>query len=123
MIKIALKHWIYELAINQIFNGIKKNFDTSKNFKKFYLENFKIGDRFGLIEKNNFSMDRNLIYYNCKIVDKCVKDFSYFKQEYIEIICCYIENTIISNGITDTYKVAGNIIQQIDIEDIVRVEK
>ena len=26
MIDIALKHWIYELCIDQLFNGIQKNF-------------------------------------------------------------------------------------------------
>ena len=44
MIKTALKHWIYELCINQIFNAINSNFTTVP--KKLQL---KIGETYSEI--------------------------------------------------------------------------
>ena len=37
MIKIALKHWIYDLCITQLFNGIAKNFIPPKPEEKWQM--------------------------------------------------------------------------------------
>jgi hypothetical protein len=121
MIKIALKHYIYDYCISLLFDNIKKNFDTSKNFKKNYLKNFKIGDTFKLIKEIDLSMGRSFIYHDCEIVDKCIKNFSDEDEEYIEIICNYIENTVISTGVVNRHKSSGNIIQ-VNVENIVQIE-
>ena len=34
MIKVALKHWIYEACIEQLFNGIMENFIGDRKLKK-----------------------------------------------------------------------------------------
>jgi len=41
MIKTVLKHWIYEVCIERLFDGIYKNFVLIKQVSKF-----KVGDRF-----------------------------------------------------------------------------
>ena len=47
MIKTALKHWIYETCIEQIFVGINKNFKVNTMLSKNFV---KPGDRFKRID-------------------------------------------------------------------------
>jgi hypothetical protein len=72
MIKIALKHWIYDYCIKMIFNNIQKNFNIYGNKK------FKIGSRFKRIEAETGFCDRiehiiirncKVSHYNCKIIN------------------------------------------------------
>lgn len=68
MIKIALKHFIYEKCINVLFDGILNNFSASKNGE------FKVGDRFHSIQVKFESTRVNLseiqtTLYNCTIMD------------------------------------------------------
>ncbi|GAG18645.1 unnamed protein product, partial [marine sediment metagenome] len=57
MIKIFLKHWIYEVCINTFFSGI------ISNFKKFSLSGFhaKVGDYFRYIELNGYAHPKAVI--------------------------------------------------------------
>jgi hypothetical protein len=75
MIKTALKHYLYEFCINQIFNGVKRNFITvNKSHCIRYgnhmqnVLNIKIGDVFDciLLEPNPFF---KTYFYGAKIVD------------------------------------------------------
>jgi len=45
MIKTALKHWIYEVCIDQLFAGIMRNFKSFQGGSK----DFKVGDIFHYI--------------------------------------------------------------------------
>jgi ADP-dependent phosphofructokinase/glucokinase len=73
MIKIALKHWIYDYCIDMIFNNIGKNFDICKNKK------FKIGSRFKCIKISAREFYNKIKHihirtckaslYNCKIIN------------------------------------------------------
>jgi hypothetical protein len=47
MIDIALKHYIYDLCIDVLFNGF------ARNFKKVF--RIKVGDKFNLLVQNNLS--------------------------------------------------------------------
>jgi hypothetical protein len=64
MIKIALKHWIYDYCINLIFKGIASNFTT------FNIKSIKKGDWFRIIE------DKNHIYHRCEIIDMNKNDIT-----------------------------------------------
>jgi len=46
MIKIALKHWIYEVCIEQLFDGISRNFIIPKNM----LRTFQIGEQYEIMK-------------------------------------------------------------------------
>lgn len=71
MIKIALKHWIYEKCINVLFDGIKKNFNLSRNYP------VRVGEFYSTIiikfdnERSALVPDPLIraIYYNCVITD------------------------------------------------------
>jgi len=56
MIKLALKHLIYELCIEQLFNGIRKNFIIYPPTK------YKIGEKYGLIEFRITSSNYHIIH-------------------------------------------------------------
>ena len=48
MITIALKHFVYELAIDTVFKGFKKNFRVPLD-----PWTFKVGDKFSLVKTIN----------------------------------------------------------------------
>jgi hypothetical protein len=92
MIKVAIKHWIYDYCINLIFEGI------SSNFRVFNMKNIKIGDRFDVIEKIEDKEPFNLkeggyksIYYNCVVVNVRIIDRG------PEIIFFYEKNILLDN--------------------------
>jgi len=64
MIKVALKHFIYEKCIDVIFDGIINNFSVSK-------KRFNVDDRFTEIKVRltNWSNDRYTVLYDCTILD------------------------------------------------------
>ena len=85
MIKVALKHWIYELCIEQIFENIKNNFVIKLNPYQF-----KKGEIYTYILL--YGECRAIQRYNCvdcKIIDvnhkggwfafSC-RDFNYFER-------------------------------------------
>ena len=51
MIKVFLKHWVYEACINRIFEAIENNFSS-------IYEEFKVGDRFKRIVYVNPRVDK-----------------------------------------------------------------
>ena len=61
MIKIALKHFIYEKCINVIFNAIKRNFMNAP------IPEFSKGGSYKHLVMH--SMASNTHLYNCKILD------------------------------------------------------
>lgn len=64
MIKIALKHFIYEKCINVLFRNITKNFVHPK------LGDVRVGAKFRWINYRYDSSDIDSItLYNCEIVD------------------------------------------------------
>ncbi len=69
MIKLALKHWIFEKCIDVLFNSLRLNFGVGQKFKK--LEHVNIGDTFQYIMfRGGYSRKKGLCKcYNPKIVD------------------------------------------------------
>lgn len=61
MIKVVLKHFIYEKCLNVLFDGILNNFLVSEN------KEFNIGDCFKYIQTRGF--DKPIIFYNCTIIN------------------------------------------------------
>jgi hypothetical protein len=92
MIKIALKHWIYDYCIDLIFKGISSNFNkTSIQFKR--------GDKFSLVECWCNDKSR-IIFHNVIInniinegVNRCIylhfKSTSYCEPEKNEFVDIY----------------------------------
>jgi len=72
MIKTFIKHWIYELCIQQLFNAFNRNFSTTSR-----LYNMKVGDTFYSITISP-SPEQEIIYYSPIVVS--VKD-NYFTIE------------------------------------------
>lgn len=71
MIKIALKHFIYEKCIDVLFNAIENNFCTNTENSEF-----KIGDTFEHITVALHDLPRGaprkglrIVMYDCTIVD------------------------------------------------------
>ena len=66
MIKIALKHWIYEKCIDVLFKYISKNFLISREQNEF-----KVRDKFEyIILKPHITDDRlSFRMYNCTILE------------------------------------------------------
>ena len=62
MIKIALKHFIYEKCIDVIFNAIINNFKTPTTWHKM-----KVGDRFNYITIFESPVSRT-VYYGPEVV-------------------------------------------------------
>jgi hypothetical protein len=76
VIKVALKHWIYDYCINILFNHIKNNFSTF-NIK----QKFKVGEKYRIIEElggNGYGR----IYYDCVIING---DYEWFGGVFIDI--------------------------------------
>jgi hypothetical protein len=88
MIKIALKHWIYDYCIDLVFKEIKSNFFINC----LNMKNIKIGDRFGVIEKDititNKSFDLNAGVYKRLFFDCIIKNVRITKTG-LEIIFYY----------------------------------
>ncbi|GAG18642.1 unnamed protein product [marine sediment metagenome] len=67
MIKIILKHWVYEVCITKLFDSI------TGNFKKISLSDFhpKVGDKYRSIEVGGDGAFTSYIgtYYNCTILE------------------------------------------------------
>jgi len=63
MIKVALKHWIYEVCIEQLFSGITKNFNIG-NFLRF-----KKGDHFEYIYFRFSETNTIFKFYDVEITD------------------------------------------------------
>lgn len=61
MIKVYLKHFIYEKCITVLFDGIFNNFSASKN------EEFKVGDGFHSLQVKISDIQTTL--YDCTIMD------------------------------------------------------
>jgi hypothetical protein len=62
MIKTFIKHWIYELCIQQLFNAFNRNFSTPSR-----LYNMKVGDTFYSITVS-LCPEQTLIYYSPIVV-------------------------------------------------------
>lgn len=68
MIKIALKHWIYEICIDRIFSNIQKNFIPPNPKTCIIDNNIKNGDMF---RKIIVSYDwRSCVYYHAVVTYK-----------------------------------------------------
>jgi len=63
MIKILLKHYIYELCIQQLFRIITRNFDTNPG-----INGVKVGDRFAKIVIK-FKDTLEIRYFNAEVVE------------------------------------------------------
>ena len=88
MIKIALKHWIYEMCIDVLFKNIGNNFLLGHEQNEF-----KVGDKFEYIflKPNGFSQVASRMY-NCTILRK-INEFIVIKFSYGEQFS-YKDNTI-----------------------------
>jgi hypothetical protein len=64
MIKVALKHWIYEQCISVLFRKIHSNFIGQCYKNKI----FKVGDRFELIVAE-YDNQRIYYHYDCIIME------------------------------------------------------
>lgn len=61
MIKVAIKHYIYDYCIDLVFSGIKNN------FMKIPIEKIKVGDKYQLIVEQ---IGETLYYhYDCVIIE------------------------------------------------------
>jgi len=72
MIKVALKHFIYEICINQIFSGIFTNFLGKDTRLKG--SDVKIGDKFSFITVSGEYESpqhriRKTVYYNVEVTN------------------------------------------------------
>ena len=82
MIKTALRHWIFEICIERLFDGISKNFRVAQKKK------FRIGDKFAYIIQRtptyilvfNSVVIRNIVQgtFGTELIIEC----SDFAQEY-----------------------------------------
>jgi len=57
MIKVALKHWIYEICLEQLFNGISESFKIGDRSPVF-----NVGDRFDYLTVYEGSADPCIRY-------------------------------------------------------------
>jgi hypothetical protein len=76
MIKIALKHWIYDYCIKLLFEKISLNFNTF-NIK----QKFKVGEKYRIIEELG-GTGYGRIYYNCVVTNG---DYEWFGSVFIDI--------------------------------------
>jgi hypothetical protein len=60
MIKVALKHYIYDYCIDLIFKGISSNFIGFS-----YNKNLKVGDRYSLIVERSGITGVEWYHYDC----------------------------------------------------------
>jgi hypothetical protein len=65
MIKIALKHWIYEQCISVLFEEFHKNLILGNYVEK--IDEIKIGDKFRIIKE--ILLNRIDEYYYCTITE------------------------------------------------------
>ena len=74
MIKIALKHWIYEKCIDVLFEGICRNFAF---LNRNILGKIKVGDRFHeiLVLDNGSIIDTK--YFNAIVTNVFMPDYGY----------------------------------------------
>jgi len=67
MIRTAIKHWIFEVCIEQMFNGFFKNFVTVHRNIKY--ERLKEGDTFDYVTVRNVGyVTASSKFYGCKII-------------------------------------------------------
>ncbi len=68
MIVVALKHFIYEICIENLFNSIFQNFST-QNTPKFNSQ-VSVGDRFAsiVVRRDTIGYIKKTIYYNPIVV-------------------------------------------------------
>lgn len=90
MIKTFIKHWIYELCIEQLFNAFTRNFKIQPD-----LQNVKIGDTFEMIVIQ-FNNEQEIRYIKPKVV--FVGDIFFI----IEGRICE-EKILVKNDIYDSY--------------------
>ena len=80
MIKIALKHWIYELCINQMFENFSENLPKNKE----PLSNVKHGERFKYITfyigQAQKWINMSLKYYSMLEPRKSQDNYQYFNR-------------------------------------------
>jgi hypothetical protein len=76
MIKVALKHYIYDYCIGLIFDNISSNFINYDN-------KIKVGDRFEYIKTNPWGDFDEITSYDC-IITKITKNHIYFSAEKYE---------------------------------------
>jgi len=81
MIKIALKHFIYEKCINVLFDGIINNFSTQKVIK-FTADMFHKGDAYNYIKV--YHDDKLRIFYECSIDILCPRSIAITYERYVE---------------------------------------
>jgi hypothetical protein len=62
MIKVALKHWIYEFCIDKIFDGIRENFQLYEG-----LHTLSLGDH---LELKILIEDGEIVFKKCNVVYK-----------------------------------------------------
>jgi hypothetical protein len=123
MIKVALKHWIYDYCINLLFDTIKINFSVSS--VSIDKRNIKIGDNFRSIEVYSDIKKYRYIYCNCIILNKEMR-YSYkgAPKDYISVSSNYkmiINKENEEVGSRDFLPFGSSII--IAIDEIVRIGK
>ena len=103
MIKVFIKHHIYERCINVLFNTISRNFVRPKP------DRFKIGEFWRQIEYYYSNKQYPIYYHNCTILEQRTTTTITIQYEYAEIFS-YEENKWYSIGSSKSV---------IDIEGIV----
>ena len=103
MIKVALKHFIYEKCIDTVFKGIVKNFVVPA-----LNVDFTIGDSFYYIETNNGY--HQYIYHNAtiaKIYEYSEKEINEMRRFGFKVVQGTYE--IKGKGMTQIYSTTGKI--------------
>jgi len=65
MIKVALKHWIYELCLGQMFNSIHRNFS---DIPRTVLDCLKVGASYDTMVYINFITGQRIDFHNVEII-------------------------------------------------------
>ena len=90
MIKIAMKHWLFEVCIYQLFESLIKNFRMDSR-----IHNVSVGDRFTCITIKSLNME--IKYFNPKVVE--VNDeFFIIEGDYFEECYNDEDDGLVSTG-------------------------
>ena len=97
MIKTFVKHWIYELCIQQFFNAFRRNFSIASK-----INNVKVGDIFDCIIITP-SEEQEIIYYRPKVVSVYDDFFTIKGHAFAEKIT---ENGVVESYIGENYSIS-----------------
>ena len=69
MIKIALKHWIYEKCIDVFFSVVGRNFDIPV---KYPFHSIKVGDKIKMLEARQVDIHKHWLFYDCEVINTLI---------------------------------------------------